>query len=162
MFGLEFGRLLIAKLGVDKSVKRLRRAHSVQLIHRRRVNGVWLAAVVANGVADQQPAILLVKIADPHFDQLGSTLFRRQPPNRLSRQQQFSDRGRSWWSRIRRLEGFHMNRRLIDGKIHVPHRAGWFQLVVQPLIPSPDEQICRGTCLGGLDKNLVLPPLDLK
>src|SRR5437879_11197421 len=97
-----------------------------------------------------------------HFDQLGSTLFRRQPPNRLSRQQQFSDRGRSWWSRIRRLEGFHMNRRLIDGKIHVPHRAGWFQLVVQPLIPSPDEQICRGICLGGLDKNLVLPPLDLK
>src|SRR5207253_10338728 len=72
LFGLEFGRLLIAKLGVDKSVKRLRRAHSVQLIHRRRVNGVWLAAVVANGVADQQPAILLVKIADPHFDQLGS------------------------------------------------------------------------------------------
>ena len=43
LFGLEFGCLLIAKLGVDEAIKRLRRAHPVQLVHGRRVNGVWLA-----------------------------------------------------------------------------------------------------------------------
>jgi len=77
LLGLEFGRLLIAELGVRETIERLRRAYAVQFVNDRSINGVRFAALVADSIADQQPAIPLIQIADPYLDRLGNTLFGR-------------------------------------------------------------------------------------
>src|SRR5271166_3437704 len=52
--------------------------------------------------------------------------------------------------------------RLVDGKIHRRYRLGGLQFVVQSLTRRPDEQVGCGIGFCGLDKYLVLAPLDLK
>src|SRR5208337_4404913 len=71
-------------------------------------------------------------------------------------------RGRNRLARSRRLYRLWVNWRLVNGKIHVRHRIGGFQLIVQALICRPDEQVRCGIGFRRLDKDLVLPPLDLK
>ena len=44
LFDLELGNLLIAELGVDEGIQRLRRAHSIQLINLRRIDAERLRA----------------------------------------------------------------------------------------------------------------------
>src|SRR5208337_4192651 len=85
-------------------------------------------------------------------------------PNWLSREQQFSDRRRNsgWRSRSRRFYRLQVHWRLVDGKIHRRYRLGGLQFVVQSLTGRPDEQVGCGICFRGLDKYLVLAPLDLK
>ena len=78
LFDLEFGGLLIAQLRVLETVEGLGRPHPVQLVHQGSVDGVWFGAVVADGVADQQAAIFLIQIADPHLDRLRGALLRGQ------------------------------------------------------------------------------------
>src|SRR5208337_3263484 len=83
---------------------------------------------------------------------------------RLSREQQFGYRwrGRNRLARSRRLYRLQVNWRLVDGKIHVRHRLGGLQFIVQALTRRPDEQVGCGICFRGLDKYLVLAPLDLE
>src|SRR5208283_3272320 len=121
LFDLEFGYLLITKLRVNQSIEGLRGSHPVQLVDLRRVDAVRLRAVIPHGVTDQQAAILLIQVADPHLQRLRGALLVRQHPNRLSREQQFRDRWRNRGLRSRSCR-FHrvraVKRGLVDGEIH--------------------------------------------
>ena len=63
------------------------RAHTAQLVHLGCMHGIGFVAVVGDGVANQQAAIFLIKVADPHLDRFGGTLLRGQQPHRLACEQ---------------------------------------------------------------------------
>src|SRR5262249_1961327 len=74
----------------------------------------------------------------------------------------FDDGGWNRWSHAYRLNWFYTNRLRVDGKIHLRHRASWLQLIVQAMIRCPNKKVGSSVCIAGLDKNLVLSPLDLE
>ena len=130
----ELADLIFPQLTIPERIERFGGVYPVELEHLRRIHRIGLGVVIEDRIAHQQLSILFVQITDPGLDRFGGVRVRHHA-NRLRLEEEVRNR------HLRRLPcaardvslRFGVKRQVVDGEVHLGHRAGWLKLITESL-----------------------------